>query len=453
MAAQPGALPRADVLLEHDRLPGAAPRDPRAPGRRRPRRAPRTRSTAPRSRSGARSSRCSRTTSARTARSRCRSASWSSARPRRSGRRRACAARRRPRGWRRVARGRRRRRRSGASSASAEPPRRRARLTRAPRQLDHELRAAAGGVRGADAAAVRVDDRGDDREAEPGAGAAALAAALGAPEALEDARRRRPSGRPGPWSRTTIRTVPSAPASDSSIGVPAGVWVSALRIRLASTWRSCDGVAADDGGAGRRSPSRRGRGRRRARRRRRRAAAARGRPARARVCGISSRRASASRSSTSTPIRAASSSIRAIAFAMSCGLRRGAHAEQLGVAADRGQRRAQLVRGVGEEAAQAVLARLALAEGVLDLAEHRVEREAEAADLGARVRRADAAREVAGGDRAGGRADAVERPQAEADQQPGEARRARATTARDHDQLDVAQARERLRDVAAAGRR
>ena len=40
------------------------------------------------------------------------------------------------------------------------------------------------------------------------------------------------------------------------------------------------------------------------------------------------------------------------------GLARGAHAEQLGVAADRGQRRAQLVRGVGDEAPQAVLAGL-----------------------------------------------------------------------------------------------
>ena len=44
------------------------------------------------------------------------------------------------------------------------------------------------------------------------------------------------------------------------------------------------------------------------------------------------------------------------------GVARRADAEQLGVAADRRQRRAQLVRGVGEEAAQPVLAGLALGE-------------------------------------------------------------------------------------------
>ena len=64
------ALPRADLVLEHDRLPGAAPRRPRSgPTAASPR--TRTRSTAPRSPSAARSSRCSRTASARTARSSC----------------------------------------------------------------------------------------------------------------------------------------------------------------------------------------------------------------------------------------------------------------------------------------------------------------------------------------------------------------------------------------------
>ena len=64
------------------------------------------------------------------------------------------------------------------------------------------------------------------------------------------------------------------------------------------------------------------------------------------------------------------------------------------------------------------------------------------------VGRADAAREVAGGDRAGGRADAVERPQAEADQEPGERGERERATRGDHDQLDVAQAGQGLRDVA-----
>ncbi len=61
VAAEPGALPRADLVLEHDRLPGAAPEHPRAARQADASRC--TRSTAPRWRSGARSSRCSRTVS------------------------------------------------------------------------------------------------------------------------------------------------------------------------------------------------------------------------------------------------------------------------------------------------------------------------------------------------------------------------------------------------------
>ena len=67
VAARPGPLPRADVVLEHDRLPGAAAGHPLPPGRGQAG-APGTRSTAPRSRSGGRSSRCWRTASRRTAR-------------------------------------------------------------------------------------------------------------------------------------------------------------------------------------------------------------------------------------------------------------------------------------------------------------------------------------------------------------------------------------------------
>ena len=80
VAAQPGSLPRADLVLEHDRLPGPAPEHPHAPRQAARRR--RTRSTAPPSRSGARSSRCSRTASRPTAASSCPSASCPTARPR-----------------------------------------------------------------------------------------------------------------------------------------------------------------------------------------------------------------------------------------------------------------------------------------------------------------------------------------------------------------------------------
>ena len=71
VAARPGALPRADLVLEHDRLPGAPAGDPAAGPRAAGGRRRCTRSTAPPSPSGARSSRCWRTASARTAASRC----------------------------------------------------------------------------------------------------------------------------------------------------------------------------------------------------------------------------------------------------------------------------------------------------------------------------------------------------------------------------------------------
>ena len=68
-------------------------------------------------------------------------------------------------------------------------------------------------------------------------------------------------------------------------------------------------------------------------------------------------------------------------------------AVELGVAADRRDRRAQLVRRVGDEPAQARLRRRALGERVLDPGHHRVERVAELARLGARrAPRARAAR-------------------------------------------------------------
>ena len=88
----------------------------------------------------------------------------------------------------------------------------------------------------------------------------------------------------------------------------------------------------------------------------------------------------------------------------------GAAVEELGVGAHGGERRAQLVRRIGDEAAQAVLGRGALVECLLDLAEHRVERAAEPADLGARIVVLDALREVAAGDRGSRLLDPAEWP-------------------------------------------
>ena len=73
----------------------------------------------------------------------------------------------------------------------------------------------------------------------------------------------------------------------------------------------------------------------------------------------------------------------------------GALAVQLGEAADRGQRRAQLVAGVGDEPPHPVLGRTRLLrrrlrrrDGTLDLREHSVERQRQSADLGSRSRAA-----------------------------------------------------------------
>ena len=249
----------------------------------------------------------------------------------------------------------------------------------------HERRAAAGGVADVDRPVVRVHHALDDREAEAGAGAAALAPALAAPEALEQAARaprRRCRGRGR--ARSSVDRRRSRRRPTTSIGVPRGRVHERVAQQVGEHLAQLQRVAETIDGARRRSA------RSRARAPRARAscdgvARERGEvdrlAARARAC--SSRRASVSRSSTSTPMRSDSSSIRRIAFSVSSGSRGRAHAEQLGVAADRGERRAQLVRGVGEEAAQALFARRARGERLLEPVEHRVEREPEPADLGA----------------------------------------------------------------------
>ena len=79
-----------------------------------------------------------------------------------------------------------------------------------------------------------------------------------------------------------------------------------------------------------------------------------------------------------------------------------AEAVQLGVAADRRDRRAQLVRCVGDEAAQARLGGGALVEGTGEVTEHRVEGDRQVARFSARRRLRNPYIDVAGGDAAGG---------------------------------------------------
>ena len=94
------------------------------------------------------------------------------------------------------------------------------------------------------------------------------------------------------------------------------------------------------------------------------------------------------------------------------------------------------MRRVGQEAAQPVLALLPLAERLLDLGEHCVQRQAETADLCPAVRGAHSLREVARRDRAGGVAHAVERPQPEAHEPPRQASEGEQHAA-DHEGLDA----------------
>ena len=157
---------------------------------------------------------------------------------------------------------------------------------------------------------------------------------------------------PGPWSATSTTAVPSADESRTASGVPGGVCARQLASRLPIAWWSrrsspltTSGSSASWNSSGHsgcsrwasvtRSPAtvRRSTGSRSS-----------GRPW--------SSRASSSRSSTRTPIRDASSSIRRMASRQVVGTLVGAVPEQLGVAAHGCQRGAQLVAGVGDEPPQ-----------------------------------------------------------------------------------------------------
>ncbi len=111
----------------------------------------------------------------------------------------------------------------------------------------------------------------------------------------------------------------------------------------------------------------------------------------------------------------------------------GALPVQLGEAADRGQRRAQLVAGVGDEPAHPVLGgagllgrRLRRRHRALDLREHSVERQRQSADFGARITLRDTTVELSGGDRRGGLLDLDQWPQAAMDHRDSRRRRAPA---------------------------
>ena len=99
-------------------------------------------------------------------------------------------------------------------------------------------------------------------------------------------------------------------------------------------------------------------------------------------------------------------------------LAEAADAVELGVAADGGEGRAQLVRGVGDESTETLLGPGALVERALDVAEHLVQRHRKLTRLGARRSLGHADREVAAGDLRGGLRHLLHRADAEVDDPP-----------------------------------
>ena len=107
-----------------------------------------------------------------------------------------------------------------------------------------------------------------------------------------------------------------------------------------------------------------------------------------------------------------------IEVARSAGPFGGPQVEDLGVTADGGKRGAQLVGGVGQEAAQPVLGGGPGSERRFDVAKHGVEGQTEPADLGPVLGRGDPATELASGDLACGRRHVLERPEVAAHDPP-----------------------------------
>ncbi len=94
------------------------------------------------------------------------------------------------------------------------------------------------------------------------------------------------------------------------------------------------------------------------------------------------------------------------------------------------------MRGVGHEAAQALLVGLPLAGTLLDLAEHLIECAAELAELGALIALRHAAGEVAAGDCGRGVDHLVDRPELTVDDPPARSRGDQQTGQADRDQPD-----------------
>ena len=218
-------------------------------------------------------------------------------------------------------------------------------------------------------------DRLDQGEAEPGAaGAGAGGVATGEP--LE-----RAGGELGGEAGPSSCTVKPSAEPVTVMVVPAGVYLPALASRLVTTWcRRAASPATLTGASG--SESRHCRS---------------ASTTRASLTASSSSRDRSTRLALERPARVEAGEQQQVLdepghprrLGLDLGQRGGgglgAVARQLGVAGDGGERRTQLVGGVGDELAHLLLAAVPLVERRLDVVEHRVERRADLADLGALV--------------------------------------------------------------------
>ena len=233
------------------------------------------------------------------------------------------------------------------------------------RQRQPQQRAAARRGLGAHGPAVQLGHLPHDRQAE-----ARSPRARAPPSRGRSGRRRaggRPSSMPGPWSRT----VSSPSRSRTSTAPSGGLHLAALSSRLATARSSRAALAGDHARLERRS-SNATCGRVAAR------ALDRGghelvEPQRlGRLAGASPSRASSTRSPTSSPSSSSWATRSRRRRSRSAAGSSRWRAEHLEVGAQRGQRRAQLVRRVGDELALRALR-------VVERLEHRVERRREPA--------------------------------------------------------------------------
>ena len=232
----------------------------------------------------------------------------------------------------------------------------------------------AAGMLERDRAAVRLGDRAHDGQPEPGA------AVRGRRRRGRSARTRAARARAGSRGRRPRRSGSprrSRPPSRPRMWVPGGVWRAAFSIRLSARRCRSSLDARRPPRAARRSTARGPRPSARARRPPR-AARRPGRSGRGTGFGRASARASSSRSPTSRRIRRVERSAGLGGVGLLAVELLG---QQLEVGEQAGQRRAQLVRGVGDELALALERGLGLAARGVERPEHPVQRAGQLGDL------------------------------------------------------------------------